>query len=999
MTKNLRTLLFFSIFAFLAIPGFAQKGTVKGTITDKTTGEALIGASVVVQGTTIGTSTNIDGQYELPNVNTGSVNLEASFIGYEKVVKTITVTTDGAVVNFELDAGSEIIEELIVIGYGSQKKVDKTGAVSQVKAEEMSGGVLTDPIQGIQGKTAGVLVSKKGGDPNEGFAVRIRGASGFSADTQPLYVIDGVPGVDPTTIAPEDIETFNVLKDAASAAIYGSRGSNGVIIITTKKGKKNSSSVQFNSKLSFDKVAKKYDMLSADEMRDYADQLLEENSAAHPLWTRDSIFTDGGASTDWQDEIFRTGITQSNNLSFSGGNDNSMYYASLTHANWEGVMKGTSKERTNAKVNLTHSALNDKLTLSGTMGGTFENNDYENYDGWDKDDIIYQAISRNPTDPVKNEDGSYYHTIREFNYENPLSIIDNIENVRDAKRFLGNFKADLEIVEGLVGSASIGYIRDDHETSYYRPKNVYATAESGYAKKEYKNNTQKLFEGTLKYDKTLNDVHNLNILGGYSWQESVYNGFYAQGTDPQSEYIGYNDLGVLNEIQYGDVDSWKGSWRLISFFGRAQYNYDSKYYASASLRRDGSSKFGADNKWGLFPTAAIGWNMDREAFLEDVDWLDQLKLRASYGISGNQEIGEYHSLVVWETSGKAINPETGEEVITFKPAWNANPKLKWEQTAETNIGVDFGLFNNRLSGSLEVYQKNTTDLLGDYDVSVPPNLARKTYDNTGELENKGIELFLQSYVVDKSNFKWKTSFNISHNKGKWISLGEYSDTTGIRKEGYISGRGLVGDEYYVTGIIEGEEPGAFYLPVFAQMLDGVFIYKSKSGGYTDKLSEAQRQIVGNANPDFEIGWSNTLTFMENWTLDLSFRAMIGNDVYNATKMFFDDPGNLPSLNAMSEAIDWHNQDRSTGATIADFYVEDASFLRLDYISLGYDIDVSSVNWLSSFRLYVASNNLFTLTNYSGIDPETKMDGLSFGIDQYNVYPKTRTLTFGLNATF
>lgn len=976
---------------------FAQQLQVSGKVVDSEDNGPLPGVTIVEKGTTHGTVTDIDGNYSLSVPE--NTMLVFSYVGYE----TQEIIAISSQLNVSMTITAEMLEEVLIIGYGTQKKEDKTGAVSHITSDELNGGVITDPIQAMQGKAAGVLVTKKGGDPNAGFSVRIRGSSGFDSNTQPLYVIDGIPGVDPTTVAPEDIATYDILKDAASTAIYGSRGANGVIIITTKKGVLGQkggqfvSNVNFNSKVSLEWVAKKLDLLEAGDTRSFAKQLLDN---AHDTIVMEDIFIDGGANTDWQNEIYRMGVTYSNNVSFSGGNDKSAYYASITNANWQGVMKGTDKERTIAKVNLTHKAFNNRLTLGGSLSATFENNDYENYDGWDKDDIIYQALQRNPTDPVFNPDGTYNKKTRVFNYENPIATINEVQNVRDAKRFLGNLKADLEIIKDLIGSVNVGYIRDDHESSYFRPSGLYATADNGHARKEYNNNTQKLIEATLNYTKTFNRAHNLNLLGGYSWQESIYDGFWAQGDDAQSDYIGYNDLGIMNDVNYGDIDSWKGKWTLIGFFGRAQYNYMSKYYASASLRYDGSSKFGKDNKWGLFPTVALGWTITNEEFMNNVSWLDQLKLRGSFGISGNQEIGEYRSQVAWQTSGTAINPETGQQVVTFEPAWNANSELKWEETSEINIGIDFAFFDSRLSGSLEVYQKSTTDLLGEYNVPVPPNLARTTFANSGELENKGIELFLQAFVIEKSNFKWKTSFNVTHNKSKMIDLGKYfNDEDGVRKEGHISGRGMVGEEFYVTGIIEGEEIGAFYLPVFVTMKDGKFIYESNSGGFTDKLTDARRQIVGSASPDVELGWSNSMTFYKHWTLDFSFRAMIGNDVYNATQMFFDYPGNLPQLNAVPEAIDWYDQGRISTPTVADFYVEDASFLRLDYISLGYDFDMKSVKWVQKLRLYVASNNTFTITGYSGIDPETSVDGLSYGIDQYNVYPKTRSLTFGLNATF
>jgi len=991
-------IVLFNLFLFISFAGFSQRTQVEGSVTDAKTGDPLPGVSIIEKGTNNGTTTDMNGEYSF-KVAEGAT-LEFSFVGYQ----TQEIPVEGRTqINVELKQKAEELEEVIVIGYGVQKKSHKTGAVAQVSSEDLTGGVITDPIQSMQGKSAGVLVSKKGGDPNEGFSVQVRGASGFDSDTQPLYVVDGVPGVDPTTVAPQDIESFNVLKDAASTAIYGARGSNGVIIINTKQGEKGDMKIRLNMKVSANTVANRLDLLTASEMRGFTEDVLlpdARQESGNSDITLDEIFNDGGANTDWQDEIFRTGISQDYNFSFSGGDENSTYYASLTHADWTGVMKGTAKERTIGKINLTQNAFDDRLKLTGTFSGTFEQNDYENYDGYDKDDILYQAFSRNPTDPVYDDDGSYDKTNRVFNYENPLEVINKVDNTRDAKRYLGKLKADLKITQNLTGSVNIGYIRDDRENYIFRPKSLYASAFDGYGKREYENTTQKLIDITGNYTKTFDGVHNLDAMVGYSWQESVTDGFFSQGNDPQSPFIGSNNMRIFNDINYGDVDSWKYMWRLIGFFGRVQYNFDSKYFLSGSLRRDGSSRFGKNNKWGWFPTVAAGWDMHKESFLSTVGWLDQLKLRASYGVSGNQEIGEYRSKVLFEASGKAINPETGEEVISFGPAWNANPDLKWEETTEINLGVDFAFIDNRISGSLEVYRKNTDDLLGEYFVPVPPNLASRTFANSGKLRNQGVELFLQSYVIDSPNFQWHTSMNASHNTSELLDLGEYFEEEGaVRKEGYITGRGLIGEEYYLIGVLEGEEIGSFYLPEYAGMKDGKFIFESKTGGYTDKLSEAKREVAGTASPDLELGWSNNITLFKNWEVKFSLHSMIGNQVYNATKMFFDNPNNLPDLNALPSAIDWYKEGRTQGPQISDYYLEDASYLRMDYLSVGYNFNMEQYGFMKKLKVYVASNNLFTITGYSGIDPETRIEGLAYGIDQYNVYPKTRTFTFGINALF
>ena len=753
--------------------------------------------------------------------------------------------------------------------------------------------------------------------------------------------------------------------------------------------------------MTFDRVANTLDVLTADELRDFANLKLQAALPANPDWTIDSIFTDGGANTDWQKEIYRTGFTNEIHLNFFGGDDKSTYYASIGRADWQGVMRGTDKERTTAKVNLSHKAFNDRLTLSGNLLSSFENNDYENYEGWGKEDIIYQAISRNPTDPVYTPSGDYDRTQREFNYENPLAVIDLITNVRDAKRYLANFRADLDIIDGLVGSVNTSYIRNDHEGTYFRPTGVFASADDGFARRYYSNNAKKIIESTINYVTTLNDMHNFDFILGHSWQEDLYDGFSAQASNVQSPSIGGDNLQSLVDVKWGDVSSYRGMSRLIGFFGRAQYNFNSTYYVSGSLRRDGSTKFGENNKWGWFPTAALGWNIHNEGFIANTIWINQLKLRASYGVSGNQAIGEYRSQSLWQPSGLATNPETGLQVISFQPAWNSNPDLKWERTGELNIGVDFAFFNSRLSGSLEVYSKNTTDLLGEYSVPVPPNLASRTYANSGAITNKGIELYTQYYAVEKRNFQWKTSLVAAHNKSEFTDLGDYqTDVDGVRKAGSISGRGMVGEEYYLIGVAVGQEVGAFYLPTYVGIVDGSFIYESKTGGFTDKLTDAKRTFIGSANPDVELGWSNSFTFYEDWTLDFAFRSLIGNKVYNATRMFFDFPGNLPSLNGLPEAEDWFLEGRTlTGPTIADLYLEDASFVRLDYVTVAYNFKTTKYDWLHSLKLYVVASNLFTITGYSGIDPETSIDGYVYGIDQYNVYPKTRTISFGINASF
>lgn len=991
-----RTLLSSLILILVLSVAFGQQEvTLTGTVTDSQSGEMLPGVNIAIKGTTKGSITDVDGKYTLSAPADATISF--SFLGYltqEVVVGSQTV------VDIKLVPDVAQIEEVILIGYGTQKKSDKTGAVAHIGSEDFKGGVLTDAVEAMQGKVAGVLITKKGGDPNSGFSVKIRGAAGFDSNTDPLYVVDDVAGVDPTAIAPEDIESYTILKDAASTAIYGSRGANGVVFITTKKGKAGKGQVNFNTKISFDQVAKRFDILSADELRGFVNDV---NSNA--MTSKDSIkFNDGGGNTDWQDQVFRTGITQTHNLSFSGGNENSAYYAGITHANWEGVMKGTQKERTTLKLNLNHTTLNNKLNLAANITQMFENNDYENYDGFDKDDIIYQMITRNPTDPVYDSIGNYYEAGREFNYQNPLSIIDGVTNDRQAKKFIGNLKTDITILKGLVGSVNIGYIREDSKSNYYAPNGVFADNSVGNARNGYDNEYAKILETTLNYNKEIGANHTITAIGGYTWQENIFEGFAAKGRNPASPYAAGSNLGVLMDVQRDDISSYKRMSRLIGYFGRLQYNYNSKYYLSASLRRDGSTKFGKNNKWSTFPTISLGWNLHNEGFLSSVMWLSQLKLRGSYGESGNQEIGEYRSVIIYTPKLLLKDPETGKDVLTFAPEHNQNPDLKWETTKEYNVGLDFGVYRNRINGTIEGYYKLTEDLLGEYtDLAVPPYPTNRIWRNAGTLENKGIEIIITANVIQKQNITWKSTLTGSYNKTKYLDLGETYDAgtnAELRKVGYLSGRGLVGDENYVSAVLEGEERGAFYLPVYVRTSDdGAFLYESVTGGIDRDVTKAKRQVVGSPLPDYELGWTNNFGFFKYWSLDFSFRALIGNDVYNATRMFTDYNGNIPNLNGSKEAIDWHYKNRETPPVVADIYVEDGSFVRLDNLIISYSPPLKSNKLIKTLKFFISGNNLFILTNYSGVDPESSYNGAAFGIDQYNTYPKTKSYSLGLNASF
>lgn len=964
---------------------YSQDIQVSGKVFDSKDNTPMIGVSVVVKGTTIGTITDIDGNFTIKSPVTGT--LVFSFLGY----KTSEVPVNAqAKIEVTLYEESQQIDEVIVIGYGVQKKSDKTGAVVNIKAEDLNRGVLTDPIQSLQGKVAGVNISKKGGDPNSGFAVQIRGAAGFSSSTQPLFVIDGVPGADITTISPEDIESFNVLKDASSGAIYGSRASNGVIIITTKKAKKGGVAViDYNTYISADQTSKRLEFLSANDIRKYvADKGL-------------TSFADNGANTDWQEEIFRTGISQSHSIAISNSNDNIAYRLSYNYMDNQGVIIGSSKQRNIARLSLTQKALNDKLTVDASVAGTFENNMYVNYgDGMGSSNILYQMYQRNPTDPVF-DNGEFFEFQRDFNYNNPVALARSIQNERDAKYYFGSSKISFEIIKDLIASTSLSYIRSDNETFYYEPTTIYASGNAGFGKRSYNNSQSKILETTLSYSKSINDLHNLTLLGGYSFQEDSYSGLSAQGREALSNFLKSDNLGHLNNVNVGDIGSWRNSNRLISFFGRATYNYQSKYFITGTLRRDGSSKFGKNNEWGLFPSGSIAWNAKKEAFLESVDVIDQLKLRVSIGLTGNQEIGAFNDIMYAYPNGSAPNFETGEDAINFSISHNANPDLKWEENREINIGIDYALLNNRVQGSIEYYVKSTYDLLANYAVPVPPNALPNTWANVGQIDNKGFEFSVEGFVIDKSRFKWRTIVNYATNKQKLVKLSGngYSWSEGDKKRLWLSGRGLVGAQNWTQYLMEGEEIGTFYMPKYAGLsADGKFLFYTAAGGVTRDVNLAERRVVGQAQPKFTLGWSNFFTY-KNFDLSISLRGAFGNKVINTTRMVFSNPQILPTLNALKEVLDEIDRGLTDSPKVSDYYLEDASFIKIDNISLGYNFNTSKNKWLKKLRVYFSSNNLYTFTGYKGLDPEMTYSGLEFGLDQYDVYPKTRTFTFGLDVKF
>jgi len=628
------------------------------------------------------------------------------------------------------------------------------------------------------------------------------------------------------------------------------------------------------------------------------------------------------------------------------------------------------------------------------LSGTFENNDYVNTSGNGAESVMFQAFSRNPTYPVYNADGSFFE-VDDFENSNPIALIEQIQNTREAKRFLADGKISYELVKGLEAGINISYRKDDDQTWFFRPSYQITSSDGGYARRAYSNNETKLMESTLKYNSTIRNKHTIGLLAGYSWQQDKRNSFAAQGRGLLSDFVKADNLRFANDVLPQDIESWQERNRLISFIARGVYNYDSKYYLTATIRRDGSSKFGDNHEWGWFPSFSAAWNIGRESFLADVPWIGQMKLRVGYGITGNQEIGNYNDIARIHTNGRTLDPTTGEKTLVITQASNANPDLKWEENKEWNVGVDFAVLNNRLSGSIDLYDKTTTDLLAEYAVPVPPNRYEYIYANAGEISNKGVELNLTGQLIRSSQFNWEATYTFATNKQKVESLSDENYSLDNLKVSSVSGRGMVG---VWTQLVEpGRELGTFYGWKHAGVSqDGDWLFYDKDGNVTNKQNDEDRQVIGHALPDFTMGMTNRFAY-KNWDLSFSLRAVVGGDVLNVTRMILGNPNMLPNRNALSDAGELSTV-LTDSPKYSDYYLEDGSFLRLDNITLGHTLNVSKVKWLSACRLYVSSNNLFTLTNYSGIDPEANYGGYeNLGLDMYDVYPKTRTLTFGVKV--
>lgn len=965
----------------------AMAQSQKSGVIKDANGEPLIGVTVLEQGTSNGTVTDVNGRYTLKTTKPNA-KLKVSYIGYES-----QVITPGQSVT--LSANDATLNEVVVVGYGTMRRKDVTSSITTVNAKDLDKGVYTDPAQMLQGKVAGLVISSSG-DPNGSSSITLRGSSSLREGEamQPYYVIDGIPGMDISMVAPDDIESIDVLRDATATAIYGSKAANGVIIITTKKGTEGKTNVSYNGYVAFDNALKTLDMASAAELR-----------------ASGEVVEDEGANTDWQDEVLRTGVSHNHNLSISGGNKQTKYIASLNYIDHDGVIRGTEMNRVNGRALITTKVLKDRLTLSAginAMRGVHKGVPV----GRNGESVLDAMNYYSPTNPVRNEDGSWFKSdIGSQNY-NPLSMINEDSNEFEWRRMQYIGKASLNIIDGLVLNANYSYNSKQKVYSYYNSSlsQLPYGGTKGKAHRDTRLGHDQTFETYLNYDLTLAKVHKLSLMAGYSWEERVNNdGFGVSVYNFYNDQLGFKNLAYGNFINgMSDVDSGvEEIVRNISFYGRANYSYDGKYLLQATVRRDGSSVFGANNRWGTFPSVSAAWNIAEESFMKD-GIFDQLKLRAGYGVSGNAlGFGAYSAYTLFGLNSGSSFTYNGVTYSKIEATQNGNKDLKWETTKMFNIGVDFAFLDSRLSGSIEFYSKKTSDLIWSYDVSTNIYPVGYMNANVGDITNTGIELTINAVPVKTKDFTWQTTVNLAHNKNKVEKLSnkkfsvDYKDW-GDPNIGGISSNGEV------ERIKEGESLGTFWTYEWAGYNDHgqstYYVHDATTGERTGEVTttpeKKDKTKVGCALPKVTYGWNNTLTY-KKWALTAFFQGNIGNKIMNATRAHYSNKALLSAgKNVLADALkDKYFTSDNTYYYPSDRYLENGSFFRLSTLSLAYTFD-NLDGWLKSVQVYGTAKNVFTITGYKGLDPDINLGGLEPGLDKRETfYPHTRSFILGVKVNF
>ncbi|WP_235340544.1 SusC/RagA family TonB-linked outer membrane protein [Bacteroides caecigallinarum] len=985
LNSNGKFLLLCLVGMLMAVQGFAQAITVNGIVKDKT-GEAVIGANVVVKGTTNGCITDFDGNFSL-EANQGDI-LVVSFVGYQS--QELPASTNMQIV---LKEDAELLDDVIVIGYatGSQRTV--SGAIKRVGREEMNAGVVTNPLQAIKGKIAGVNIAKTGGDPTASASIRVRGTTSLSGGNDPLVIIDGVFGDLSmlNAISPADIESFTVLKDASETAQYGSRGASGVIVVTTIKGKNGTKTLSYDGSFGIETVYKNLEMLDANAYR----QIVADRGYANAL--------DMGYNTNFIEAMQQTGYTQNHRLSFGAGTESSNYRASIGVIDQKGIILDNYMRNYTAKLDASQTMFNDKVKIDFGMFASKVDKRYVN----DYQKTFYSAASFNPTFPdFPNEDGTWPEDPNANETQNPIGRL-TIKDVESNSYINANARITWTVIDGLKLSAFGSYTYNVKENSKYTPTNIKAgLGQNGIAEKYDNKSGVLLGNFTANYKKAFG-LHYVDILGLSELQKYSYSGFNAKAKQFGTNFFEYNNLGAGAEVKYGDVGSFLNGYSLASFMGRFNYSYADKYIATVNMRADGSSKLGANNKWGFFPSASLAWVLKEEAFLKNVDVVSNLKIRTGYGLTGNQDaISAYNSLRLMSPTG--VTTINGKPVTTYGINRNENPDLKWEVKRMFDVGIDAGFFEDRLTATLDYYYSKTSDLLYNYAVPVPPFAFNTLLANLGEMENTGVEVAISGTPLKNKDMELNISANFSWQKNKLLSLsGTYMGQELNAKEfmnlGGMNGAGFIGGNNQIIYQMVGQPLGVFYLP----KCDGIIDMKG-NGEYTyhildidgqegiDLSDGKDRYIAGQAIPKFYLGGNVNFRYKQ-FDIQAQFSGAFGHKIYNGTSLSYMNMSLFPTYNVLTDAprLNIHDQ------TVTDYWLERGDYLHIDYVTLGWNLNTQNLKNINSLRVTFSVNNLFTFTNYSGLSPMINSSTVSssLGIDDKQFYPLTRTYSLGLSVNF
>lgn len=982
-------LLLFTLLSQMAIG--QTKFTVKGKVTGEN-GATLAGVSVLEKNTSNGVTTGTDGTFSI-DVSKQNAILTVSFVGYE--------TADVAVgnrlnINITLNPEATSLTDVVVIGYGKQKKTEVTSAVASVKQEDFTKGFARDAGQLIQGKVAGLAISTSSGDPNATTQISLRGNSTITSSTQPLILIDGIPGAI-NSVAPEDIESVDVLKDGSAAAIYGTRGTNGVILITTKKRNGNRpATLTYDGYVSVQSIARKMEFLdAADYRRLIADGFFPSNQKY-----------DYGTSTDWLGEITRTPVSQTHNLTLQGGNGQTNYVASMNYRHWEGLFLRSNNQQFTGRLEANHSMLDGKLKFN--VGVISRNRKY--FSGPNYSYIYRQAIIRNPTDSVYDYMGRWKEDPNGYNYDNPVRPIEEVEGESKMQETRLNGSVVFSPIRDLNFKLLVSNVKENWLTGYAESFDHRASVingRRGYASRSTSLRDDRLLEFTTDYSKSFG-LHKATVLGGYSYQDVTNESFEAWNSHFPTELFTYNELGVGDAYKqvnipgiparpYG-MESGKNNFRLIGFFARVNYTFNEKYMLLASVRREGSTKFGENYKNATFPAVSAGWRLSKESFMQNVTFIDDLKFRVGFGVTGTAPNNNYDGLIsyAYQTSRFLSN---GQWVQPLVPTRNPNPNLRWEKKSEYNAGLDFAMFRNKLSGSIDVYQRTTNDLLYDLPVATPPNLVGTTRANAGTMKNKGVEVLLNYNFINTKDVGLDANVTYSFNKNELVSINSELASSTVT----FFNAGHTGEPIQLaTHRIEVGQPVGNFFGYKSVDIDenGKWIIEGADGKPKPLASanDQDRKVLGNGLPKHTAAMNVSFRY-KRFDMALNMRGAFGYQILNFQRLYYENP-TIKQYNMLKTALDpvYGKTMLNNPLTYVSYYIENGDHWKFDNITLGYNIPVANSKYFKNARVYVSGLNMLVLTGYKGIDPELSRGGLDAGNDSRDKYPTTRTYTFGVNFT-